>query len=265
MTAGAGVEAGMAQGTQGIPADVEPPQKDNSNASCRGLERPVFTVRLECPATLTLMEKFEVTVRVTYDGVLGISGQPPGTIMIAGARPVALHTLAVTNPYGLGGGFYAYRRRAGSIRWKECDLGDRDDTGPWGYSIANWPRVTERVAQDYSDDDADNSFVTLDPGKSWTTKRCMEDREWSILPLDALPGDVYRYAFHGAVVDWWDWGRKTLEHRDTVVTVLCVRDTVVEPQDNNGRPMVVMPSSETVEFTVMNADEDSEMLEDSTI
>ncbi|KAI1356383.1 hypothetical protein F5Y01DRAFT_309795 [Xylaria sp. FL0043] len=230
MTADAGVEAGMPQGTQGIPADVEPPQKDNSNASCRGLERPVFT--------------FEVTVRVTYDGVLGISGEPPGTITTVGARPVTFHTLAVTAPCGLGEGFHAYRRRAGSTRWNQCDLGEHVGTGPWGYDSADRPRVTERVAQDYSDDDVDNSFVTLDPGKSWTTKRCSEDREWSILPLDASPGDVYR---------------------DTVVTVLYVRDTAVEPLDNNGRPMVVMPSSETVESTVMNADEDSEMLEDSTI
>ena len=52
----------------------------------------------------------------------------------------------------------------------------------------------------------------------------------------------------GAVVDWWKWGTKE-EHRGTVVKLPCwVSGDVVEPEDNGGRPRIVVPASNEVEF-----------------
>ncbi|KAI0973683.1 hypothetical protein F4678DRAFT_425537 [Xylaria arbuscula] len=243
---------GISQCTQGELAHVEPPYHDKPLRTSNNLMKPVFTVKLTCPTTITPKEIFEITVIVTYEGISSKSGQHSTEIAtVAGARPVTFHTLATENPLGLGEGFYSYWRKSDSALWEECDLdyGDGGDVGCYG--IADDPDVTVRVGQE-DDDGAVQLFVTLEPGQSWTTTRRLQDSGFTNLLRGAAVGDVFRYTFRGAAVDWWDWGSKGLEHRDTTVKLPCwIAGEVTEPSDNGGRPAVIMPSSEDVEFTLV--------------
>jgi hypothetical protein len=122
--------------------------------------------------------------------------------------------------------------------WEECDL----DGGVMGYLMVDAPDVAVRVGED-------KNFTSLMPGESWTTSRQLQSESWSSIPDDVAPGDEFRCRFKGVVVDWWDWGTMA-EHADTVVKLPCfVAGEVTEPTDNGGRPKLVVPASEAVEFT----------------
>lgn len=100
-------------------------------------------------------------------------------------------------------------------------------------------------------DDVDN-FVTLRAGEAWALTKSFD---WSLLPDDTVPGDVFSLVFQGTTVDWWDWGSQEHEHRDTVVKLPCwIVGPVVDPTDNGGRPRLVVPgSARRVEFTVVES------------
>lgn len=71
-------------------------------------------------------------------------------------------------------------------------------------------------------------------------------------PNDAAPGDRFRYLFKGATLDWWNWGNFE-DHEDTVVWVPgWLRAKVQDPKYNEGRPTVVVPASNAVEFTLVD-------------
>jgi hypothetical protein len=61
-------------------------------------------------------------------------------------------------------------------------------------------------------------FVSLRPGESWITTFSLDNEIWEF-PKDLQPGDVFRVAFKGATVEWWDWGSKDQVHTRTVVTI----------------------------------------------
>jgi hypothetical protein len=64
-------------------------------------------------------------------------------------------------------------------------------------------------------------------------------------------GDVFRYTFKGVEVDWWDWGDSS-DHEETVVTLPCfIAGRVVKPEDNGGRPKLIVPASNVLEFTII--------------
>jgi hypothetical protein len=110
--------------------------------------------------------------------------------------------------------------------------------------IVDEPDVAVNVSQD-------ENFASLQPGQSWTTSTRVEGRQIGILPNDVNVGDVFRYVFKGVEVDWWNWGSKA-EHNETIVELPCFIDgRVVEPKDNGGRPKLVVPASNFVEFTVV--------------
>ncbi|KGO75767.1 hypothetical protein PITC_033510 [Penicillium italicum] len=105
---------------------------------------------------------------------------------------------------------------------------------------------TERVPLNVGRNDG-NNFWTLKPGEFWSFTR--EVREF---PNDAAPGDRFGYLFKGATLDWWNWGSLE-DHEDTVVWVpgwLVAK--VQDPRDNDGRPKIVVPASNAVEFTLVN-------------
>ena len=61
-------------------------------------------------------------------------------------------------------------------------------------------------------------------------------------------GEILRYVFNGATLDWWDWGDKK-QHEGTLVKVPCfISPRVVHPSDNGGREELVVPASNVVEF-----------------
>ncbi|KAB8276494.1 hypothetical protein BDV30DRAFT_224210 [Aspergillus minisclerotigenes] len=88
-------------------------------------------------------------------------------------------------------------------------------------------------------------FISLQPGEQWTRTDSLE------LPSDIDIGEVFKYEFSDRVIDWWDWGMKE-DHLQTTVKLPCwVKDDVVEPRDNEGRPAIVVPASNAVEFTIV--------------
>jgi hypothetical protein len=93
----------------------------------------------------------------------------------------------------------------------------------------------------------DDHFVSLDTSQPWMFLHRLDRNVWS-KPGVASAGDVFRCRFKGTTVDWWDWGTR----EDHVNTVVWVAGAVTDPKDNNGRPKIVVPASNWVEFTLVN-------------
>lgn len=107
--------------------------------------------------------------------------------------------------------------------------------------IVDDPDVSVNVSQD-------ENFVSLRPGSYWSTSRRLQAGS---LPTDMTVGDVFRYRYKGATVDWWDWGDSE-EHAKTVVKLPCwIMGRVIDPPDSGGRPKLVVPASNDVEFTIV--------------
>ncbi|KAB8068761.1 hypothetical protein BDV29DRAFT_183985 [Aspergillus leporis] len=88
-------------------------------------------------------------------------------------------------------------------------------------------------------------FISLQPGESWTRTNRLG------LPSDTKVGEAFKYEFTDRVIDWWGWGMKE-DHLQTTVKLSCwVKDDVTEPRDNEGRPAIVVPASNVVEFTIV--------------
>ncbi|GCB28265.1 hypothetical protein AAWM_11150 [Aspergillus awamori] len=76
-------------------------------------------------------------------------------------------------------------------------------------------------------------FVTLRPHEAFVH---VEELEIELgLPEDAHIGEVLRYRFEGCKLTWCDWGVK----EDHI-------NTIVDPPDNNGRPEMLIPASDTL-------------------
>ncbi|KAE8314478.1 hypothetical protein BDV41DRAFT_563611 [Aspergillus transmontanensis] len=89
------------------------------------------------------------------------------------------------------------------------------------------------------------NFISLQPGERWTRMDNLE------LPSDTEVGEVFKYEFNDRVLDWWDWGTKE-DHLQTTVKLPCwINSDVLEPKDNEGRPAIVVPASNVVEFTIV--------------
>lgn len=80
--------------------------------------------------------------------------------------------------------------------------------------------------------------VTLQPHEAFVH---VEELEIKLgLPEDAQIGEVLRYRFEGCKLTWWDWGVK----EDHI-------NTNVDPPDSNGRPEVLIPTSNILQLTVI--------------
>ncbi len=158
-------------------------------------------------------------------------------------RPITFHTYHF-EPYVLfsrsrSEGYWLSR---GDREWEVCDLED-EEAGAYGLFDGQDIEVLIR---------GDSRFVSLRPGESWATTYWLQSLTSTLLPADVKVGDVYRYRFRGAAdVDWWDWGHIEKEHAETTVTLpSCYSGRVVNPADNGGRPKLVVPASNWVEFRV---------------
>ncbi|KAJ7034600.1 hypothetical protein C8F04DRAFT_1101526 [Mycena alexandri] len=197
------------------------------DASERTPGAPLLRVTLGCPPILTRGQNFDVTAKVTYDGVSDNSSLP--------ARPIILHKYTLDCE-----GQQLYRRDANRNNWEKCDF----PAGTTGFMIVDDPDVAVQVAKH-------EDFVSLAPGESWSTTHMLENQSWTELPSESATGDAFRFRFMGTTVDWWDWGSAE-EHVDTVVKVPCfIKSNVVDPRDNDGRPRLVVPGSEFVEFRLV--------------
>ena len=184
----------------------------------RDPDAPNLNVSLTCPPLFHQNTHLEVTVQVAYDAPVA-------------ARPITLHRHHFEDDcsYQLG--------RLCDGTWRNYD----DEDGGCGFRIVDDPDVPVTVGQH-------DHFVDLQPGESWTTSQRI-GYNWTELPDDAEHGEVFRYAFRGLSLDWWNW-RSKVDHRDTTVKVPCyIKGPVVDPTDNDGRPKLVVPTSNVVEFT----------------
>ncbi|KAJ5517802.1 hypothetical protein N7453_000224 [Penicillium expansum] len=124
-----------------------------------------------------------------------------------------------------------------STQWKTYI----DDEYNPGWRIVDEPDVEVNVTDP-------EFFRSLKPGESFVRKYRLEIFD---LHPDTVVGDTYRYQYCGGRVDWWIWG-DCEEHAKTVVKLPCwLHGRVVDPADNDGRQVIMVPSSNFVEFTVV--------------
>lgn len=50
-------------------------------------------------------------------------------------------------------------------------------------------------------------------------------------------------------MDWWDWGSKE-DHAKTMIKIHSF-GKIIEPEDNGGRPKLVVPASNVIEFRII--------------
>lgn len=189
---------------------------------------PVFSLSIVGPATLSIKDRtlagrlrYSVTATLSYDTA-------PDAL---DGKPVIFHTFIFKDLDRRQGGFRLYFR--GKNQWSPYELG--------GLFTHHDYRFSTSVPVNIGRNDQ-NDFIALMPGES-----CSFTREVSDFPKNIAPGDEFRYGFKGATLDWWDWGHYQ-DHEDTVVWIDAkVRD----PTDNGGRPELVVPASNWVEFTLV--------------
>ncbi|KAF3399948.1 hypothetical protein F1880_007979 [Penicillium rolfsii] len=119
-----------------------------------------------------------------------------------------------------------------------------EDGEAWnfGYYLVDGPDVEVNV----TDEDL---FLSLHPGESWTEAFNFDLGD---LHDDTAVGDSYRFRYWGGYVKWWIWGTRE-EHANTTVKVPPWRGAVVDPFGNEGKPDIIIPGSNTVEFVVVGS------------
>ncbi|KFY37206.1 hypothetical protein V495_07333 [Pseudogymnoascus sp. VKM F-4514 (FW-929)] len=172
---------------------------------------------MECGTTVALGGSIHIKRRVVYEA-------PPGS------PAITLHS------FWMSGGTMLYHRRGG--KWREVPF----DGCCWG--IWDDPDVEVNVSQH-------ECFTSLEAGEAWTLEYNMDPTDVGEIPRGVAVGDVFRYRYKGTEMDWWDWGGKK-EHAETTVKLPSfISGRVVDPWDNNGRPKLVIPASDAVEFTIV--------------
>ncbi|CAG8112422.1 unnamed protein product [Penicillium nalgiovense] len=191
---------------------------------------PVFSLSITGPATLSMKDRtqrsrlrYVVTATLSYDTA-------PDAFY---GKSVIFHTFRFKDIDCRQNGFRLYFRERDKDEWGPHELG--------GLFTHHKYRFATIIPVNVGRNDR-NGFVALAPGESWSFTR-----EVTEFPQNAALGDKFRYGFKGALIDWWDWGHFQ-DHQDTVVGIY---DRVYDPGDNGGRPELVVPSSNWVEFTLV--------------
>jgi hypothetical protein len=205
-----------------------PPSPRPLLASARMGGAPILNLSITGPATLSLKDydpssrlRYAVTAILLYEAAPNISRR----------EPIVFHTFLFKDVDWRQEGFRLYRKENG--QWQPYEI--RGSFTHHRYRVPN--PVSKNVGRN-----EDNDFIALNPGESWSFTRQVTD-----FPENVVPGDTFRYCYKGAQLDWWDWGHFQ-DHEDTVVTI---EGKVREPKDNGGRPALVVPASNYVEFTVV--------------
>lgn len=183
---------------------------------------PIFSLEIEGPPTWRIQERWPLTWKLTYHGVSG--DETP--------RPI---TFSVGDLYDWEVSCF-YRRSQDTGEW-ESWRGD----GVCGYGLFEDEEVPRTVG-------TSDGFMSLQPNETWTEVQRLDTMV--DLPEDARDGEVMRHRFKGCKWTWWDWGTKE-DHMDTIVMVVGF-GVITKPADNDGRPEVVVPASNMVEFTAVN-------------
>ncbi|KAJ5308779.1 hypothetical protein N7508_004158 [Penicillium antarcticum] len=196
--------------------------------SARVIDAPVLSMSIAGPETLSMTDRvrgrihYPVTITITYDPAPG----PPDD------RPVIFHVCVFTSIDRYTGGFKLYFK----------------DSGEWiPYQVNpifmhHAYRFSKPEPFNVGQNDGDQ-FQALRPGESWSFTREVTD-----FPKNAAPGHQFRYRFKGTSPEWWDWGNFQ-DHDSTIVWL--VEDRLSDPKDNDGRPAIVIPASNWVEFRLV--------------
>lgn len=204
--------------------------RDERFTHCYRSGAPVLSVVLEIDDTAEVPLKesdhasFVITVRVTYEE----SGIPDDS------RPITFHYYMFHN--------YHILTRLRDGKWEYCE----SDRGCMAGIAGDFPDIKVKVGDEQAVD-----FVSLRLGESWTRELGIND-ELSPLPEGTVAGDTLRCRYNGATLDWWDWGDKEVHRRaGTEIELPSFRwARVLKPWDNDGRPEIVVPASNAVEFSV---------------
>lgn len=161
--------------------------------------------------------KIWMTRRVTYKA-------PPES------KPIIIHTQDLFEE----GQIY---RRCGDTTWDDAEVEDMCCAG----LDFDGPDTAVSVTED-------RRFRYLEPGEIWTVSTFSYDFREYFSPSLA-PGDEIRYIFAGCKVFWWNWGSRE-EQADTTVMFSSTGLVITDPKDNNGRPALVVPASNVIEFSI---------------
>lgn len=185
--------------------------------------------------------RLEVHIRVIYHG---LSENDSATTGNEEPRPITFHTCAFSP---LDGEFRVYRRRCPNHPSSESEgVWESFHGGGCRWGLWGDPDRQINVSQN-----SGGRFQTLFPGTCWRGFWTMK-ADGDGLPDDLKPGEKLRYQFKGNTLDWWDWGTAE-DHAETVVTIPAAGGgPIVDPEDNGGRPKVVVPASNIVEWTVLD-------------
>ncbi|OQD69467.1 hypothetical protein PENPOL_c002G02104 [Penicillium polonicum] len=196
--------------------------------SARVSDAPVFSVSVAGPATLSMKDRnvagrlrYPVTVTVTYNAAPDLFDKE---------NSVIFHTFIFKDMDNRNNGFRLYV--GGKDGWSPHELNGLLTHHLYRFSFPDPFQVGH----------SQDRFRVLRPGES-----CSLTREVSDFPKNAAPGDVFRYGYKGGQLDWWDWGNFE-DHKDTVVWIYGV---VTDPKDNEGRPGIMIPASNLIEFTIV--------------
>ncbi|KAJ5098337.1 hypothetical protein N7532_005338 [Penicillium argentinense] len=197
--------------------------------SARVPDSPVLSMQIAGPETLSVKDRslqgrlhYPVTVMISYDAAPGPDNDK---------KPIVFHASIFNIMDSHYHGFRLYVKD--NDEWRGHNV-----NGELLHHVYSSPPELVCVGQNKR-----NEFQTLMPGESWSFTRTVSD-----FPKNFAPGDRFRYGFNGAPLSWWDWGNFH-DHNDTLVAAGEIN--VARPIDNDGRPELVVPASNWVEFTLV--------------
>ncbi|GAD96476.1 hypothetical protein ANI_1_2222074 [Paecilomyces variotii No. 5] len=190
---------------------------------------------------MSLTGRLSVHARVIYHGVSDNNNAATGDEK---SRPITFHIYAF---FPVDGEFCVYRRRCPDQSRSETEEEWESFVGNSYCQVGMWDNPDELI----NVSENPGRFPTLLPGESWSDFWTMT-ADGCCLPDDLKPGERLRYLFKGSILDWWEWGTAA-DHTQTIVTLPSSGvEPISDPRDNGGRPKVVVPASNIVEWTVVD-------------
>ncbi|VUC30363.1 unnamed protein product [Clonostachys rosea] len=210
-------------------AHIQEPSPAVVNASDRIPEAPILSVTLSCPPTLEWQRSLlRIQAKVTY---LGVSDGSTHS-----AEPITFNDYGFSEDEGLCRGTQLFHFH--DDHWEVVN----DER--YGFAFVDDPDVAVCPANH-------EHFISLAPGESWSFSKLIQEGTWNDLPPKTKPGDKFRFIFKEGEVDWWAWGGAE-QHQNTSVMLSCYQaGPVRRPLGNEGRPKLLVPGSNWVEFTVV--------------
>ncbi|KFA73449.1 hypothetical protein S40288_10885 [Stachybotrys chartarum IBT 40288] len=190
-----------------------------------------FVIKLEVPSELFFDRESTITAHIRLDDRRPVTFQTylRPRFLLGRSRRHARSTLPLQ---------HEAKEQANETEWIPCPSDEST-----GFMIVDDPDVHANVAES-------NLFVSLQPGDSHSSTYRLQSPLWNDFPIDATAEDHFCVRFTGVELDWWDWGDAE-DQGQTKITLPCfLHADVLEPRDNDGRPVARAPASDCVQFAV---------------